>query len=170
MSDQPPKTMQLSPDGRFYWDGSRWLSTLSPSGRWLWDGTQWRPVGAAEPPRPQPGPNSLVSYQQPQSSAQFASPVVIYRSPTNSLAVASLVFGIVSWFFCPLLGGILAVVFGHMAHSQVKRSGEGGGGMATAGLVLGYIHIAAAALFALFWLFVLGGLAALLGVGAATSH
>jgi len=57
-----------------------------------------------------------------------------------------------------------------MAHSQIKSSGEGGAGMATAGLALGYIHLAAAAVFVLVWLVLLGGLAALFGAGAATSH
>lgn len=100
----------------------------------------------------------------------YASAVMMYRPPTNSLAVASLVFGIVSWFLCPLVGGIVAVICGHMAHSQIKSSGEGGGGMATAGLVLGYIHIAGAVAFVLFWLVVFGGLAALLAAIGASSR
>ncbi|HXB04905.1 MAG TPA: DUF4190 domain-containing protein [Candidatus Angelobacter sp.] len=95
---------------------------------------------------------------------------MMYRSPTNSLAVVSLVSGIVSWFVCPLVGGIVAVISGHMAHSQLKRSGEGGSGMATAGMVLGYIHLAAWAVFLIFWLLVFGGLAAILGAAGATSH
>src|SRR5438105_4618280 len=43
---------EVSPDGKWYWDGQRWLSTLSPDGRSRWDGNQWtaiqstRPVGA----------------------------------------------------------------------------------------------------------------------------
>jgi hypothetical protein len=42
------------------------------------------------------------------------------------------------------LGSILAVIFGHVALSQIKRSygALGGRGMAIAGLVLGYIGIA----------------------------
>jgi hypothetical protein len=34
---------------------------------------------------------------------------------------------------------ILAIVFGHIARGQVRRTGEGGRGMATAGLILGYM-------------------------------
>jgi hypothetical protein len=81
---------------------------------------------------------------------QYAAQVMVYRPPTNTAAVVSLVSGIVSWFFCPLVGGIVAVITGHMAHGQIRRSGEGGAGMATAGLVLGYIHLAAAVLFGIF--------------------
>jgi hypothetical protein len=75
-----------------------------------------------------------------------------------------LVFGIISWFLCPFIGGLIAVICGHMAHSQIKRTGEAGAGMATAGLVLGYIHLAVAAVVTVFWLVVFGGLAAFLAV------
>jgi len=93
----------------------------------------------------------------------------MYKPNTNGLATASLVFGIISWVVCPLVGGIIAVICGHVAHSQIKRTGESGSGLATAGLVLGYIHIAAAAVVFVFWLFVFGGLLALLAaLGTAT--
>ncbi len=32
---------QLSPDGQWFWDGQKWISTLSPDGQFRWDGTQW---------------------------------------------------------------------------------------------------------------------------------
>jgi hypothetical protein len=70
----------------------------------------------------------------------------------------------ISWFLCPFIGGLIAVICGHMAHSQIKRTGEAGAGMATAGLVLGYIHLAAAAVVIIFWVLLLGGLGALLAV------
>jgi hypothetical protein len=41
---------QVSPDGMFYWDGQRWLSTLSPDGRSRWNGTAWVPTGHAYGP------------------------------------------------------------------------------------------------------------------------
>ena len=97
-------------------------------------------------------------------AAMYASPVMVYRPPTNTLAVVSLVTGIISWFLCPFIGGIVAVITGHVAHGQIKQSGESGAGMATAGMVLGYIHLAAVALITIFWIFVFGGLAALMGV------
>ena len=87
---------------------------------------------------------------------------MLYRPNTNGLATASLVFGIISWFLCPLVGGVIAVACGHIAHSQIKRTGESGSGMATAGLVLGYIHLAAAAIFIVFWLVAFGGMLAIL--------
>lgn len=55
--------------------------------------------------------------------------------PTNIFAVLALVFGI--------LGGILAIPFGHVARSQIRRTGEQGDGLALAGLILGYIWLVA---------------------------
>ena len=62
--------------------------------------------------------------------------------PSNGTAVASLVIGILSWFLCPIVGGVLAVVLGHVARGQIRRTGEAGGGLALAGLILGYAHLA----------------------------
>jgi len=63
-----------------------------------------------------------------------------YAPPTNSLAIASLVCGL-SQFFAPFIAGIPAIVCGHVARSQIRRTGERGDGMAMAGLVLGYIGV-----------------------------
>jgi hypothetical protein len=67
-----------------------------------------------------------------------------YRSTTSSLAIVSLVFGILSWCVLPFIGAIVAVVCGHLARSEIRRSADGpmeGDGMAVAGLVLGYLHL-----------------------------
>lgn len=89
-------------------------------------------------------------------------------SQTNNLAVISLVAGIGSFFanIIPGIGGltvaIIAVVTGHMARNQIKQTGEQGYGMATAGMIIGYIHLALLALlvigliFVIFAIFVLG--------------
>ena len=50
---------------------------------------------------------------------------------TNVMAILSLIFAFV---FAPL-----GIVFGHISKKQIRRTGEGGGGLAPAGLVLGYI-------------------------------
>lgn len=31
----------LSPDGRWFWDGQRWASAISADGAWTWNGTTW---------------------------------------------------------------------------------------------------------------------------------
>jgi hypothetical protein len=64
--------------------------------------------------------------------------------PNSTAAVVSLIFGLLSWFALPVIGAIVAVVAGHRARAEIRRSNGalGGSGMATAGLVLGYLHFA----------------------------
>jgi hypothetical protein len=55
-------------------------------------------------------------------------------------------FAIVS-FVCSLLvgcgvGSIIAIVFGHIARQRIRRDGSDGGGLALAGLIIGYIGVA----------------------------
>lgn len=74
------------------------------------------------------------------------------QTPTSGLAIASLVCGIAELFTLGL-AAIPAVILGHMARSQIRRTGERGDGMAIAGLVLGYVCIAG-------WVVVLGAIIA----------
>ena len=79
-----------------------------------------------------------------------------YAAPrTNSKAGWALGLGIAGFFLCPLTG-IAAVVIGGQAKDEIRRTREQGEGMATAGVVLGWILCALMALGAvLFLLFVL---------------
>jgi hypothetical protein len=58
----------------------------------------------------------------------------------NGLAMASLACGLAQFAFGPL-ATIPAIVFGHVARQQIKRSGEQGAGLALAGLILGWAVI-----------------------------
>jgi len=84
----------------------------------------------------------------PQWVAPGNAPYGVAGPPNSTAAVVSLVFGILAWFLLPVIGPIVAVVAGHMARAEIRRSNGqvGGGGMAMAGLVLGYLQLA---LFAL---------------------
>jgi hypothetical protein len=64
--------------------------------------------------------------------------------PTSTTAIISLIGGIAGWTVLPFLGSIVAIICGHIAKSEIKKSAGtvGGNGIATAGLVLGYISIA----------------------------
>ncbi len=64
--------------------------------------------------------------------------------PNSTLAIISLVSGILGWTVLPLLGAVVAVITGHMAKREIRDSAGtlGGDGMATAGLVLGYSSLA----------------------------
>ena len=64
---------------------------------------------------------------------------------TSGLAIASLVCGITAWTILPiLLTAIAAVITGHLAKKEIRAGGGTitGNGMATAGLILGYVNIA----------------------------
>lgn len=56
---------------------------------------------------------------------------------TNGYAIASFVCGLGQFVAGPLTT-IPAIVFGHMARGQIRRTGEQGSGLALAGLVLGW--------------------------------
>jgi hypothetical protein len=59
---------------------------------------------------------------------------------TSGLAIASLACGLVQLVFGPLTA-IPAIVFGHVALHQIKRTGEQGAGLALAGLILGWATV-----------------------------
>jgi hypothetical protein len=77
--------------------------------------------------------------QQPQPYGQpYGYPYAPPQQRTNGLAIASMVLGIL-WLYW--IGSILALVFGYIARKQIRERGESGGGMATAGIVLGWIGV-----------------------------
>jgi peptidyl-prolyl cis-trans isomerase B (cyclophilin B) len=63
---------------------------------------------------------------------------------TNTLAIVSLVLA----FFISLG----AVICGHIALSQIKKTGENGRGLAIAGLVLGYLGLVAGLIGTIIWI------------------
>ena len=60
---------------------------------------------------------------------------------TNVLAIVALVAGIAGLTVIPFVSSIVAVVTGHMARKEVRRTGEQGEGLALAGLITGYIGL-----------------------------
>jgi hypothetical protein len=63
------------------------------------------------------------------------------RTGTNSMAIAALVCGLAE-FFTLGLTAVPAVVLGHAARRQLRRTGQQGDGLAQAGLILGWTGIA----------------------------
>jgi hypothetical protein len=85
--------------------------------------------GSAVPPQPpRAAPPSLPAANQ----------------PSTGLAVASMVLGILSLVSCSIFTGIPAIITGHLARGRARKSPSqyAGRGMATAGLVLGYVSLA----------------------------
>jgi len=92
--------------------------------------------------------------------------------PTSTTAVVALVSGILGWTFVPVLGSLLAIICGHMARAEIKRSnGEiEGDGMALAGLILGWASVAMAVFAVVAIIMVFGGLAAFFAIVGANAH
>ena len=82
---------------------------------------------------------------------------------TSTLAIISLVAGLLGWTGVPFLGSIVAVICGHMARKEIRQAPDRleGDGLAIAGLVLGYLAIAMAVLAVAAVVLFFGGLAAL---------
>ena len=95
-----------------------------------------------------------------------ASPPPAPSAATSTLAVVSLIAGIVSWILMPFIAGVAAVICGHMARAEIKRSSGAleGDGLAIAGLVLGWINVVLCVLTVAAIVLFFGGLAVFLGV------
>jgi hypothetical protein len=78
----------------------------------------------------------------PGGAVPTAWPVPVYQPPTstNSLARASMILGVAE-FFSMGLTAVPAVICGHVAKREMRQTGQRGDGLATAGLVLGYMAI-----------------------------
>ena len=62
---------------------------------------------------------------------------------TSTKALLSLIAGILGWTLLPFLGSVGAIVLGHMARADIRRSAgqQVGDGFAIAGLVLGWLSV-----------------------------
>jgi uncharacterized membrane protein len=90
-------------------------------------------------------------------------PVLAHQPPpgdTNSMAIASMVLGVAE-FFTAGLTAIPAVICGHIARRQMRQTSQRGDGLATGGLVLGYMAI-------IFWAVLIA--ATLVGVAIQIAH
>ncbi|WP_454831475.1 DUF4190 domain-containing protein [Pseudoxanthomonas wuyuanensis] len=81
-------------------------------------------------------------------------------SQNSTLAVVSLIAGILGWTLMPFLGSVVAIITGHMARGEIRRNPQlGGDGMAVAGLILGWASVAVWLLGIMVFVLFFGGLA-----------
>lgn len=113
-------------------------------------------------PTPQP---TLATLPRNRGVSEQGVPVARQTEP---LAIASLACGLASFLVIPVLGGIAAIVLGHLARASIRRSSgtREGSGVALSGLLLGYLNLLAIAAVVLLILVGLVGLVGLLGSGA----
>src|SRR5262245_59138218 len=105
------------------------------------------PTQLPPPPPPAPAYGQAPVYGQPPvygpppayGGAGYGYTPYAATGGTNGMAIASLVLGIL-WL--DWIGSTLALIFGYVALSQIKRRQQKGRGLAIAGIVLGWIGIA----------------------------
>lgn len=85
-------------------------------------------------PAPYTGPPSYAGPAQGYPASPYSA-VPPQAPTTNGLAIAAFVLGLLGF-------AILPVILGHIALSQINRSGQGGRAFAIVGLVLGYLAVA----------------------------
>ena len=102
------------------------------------------------PPQQYPQPQQDQQPPYPPQPQQYPPPqppyVIAAKPPYDGLAIASFILGLL-WI--SFLGSIMAVIFGHIALRNIRRTHASGRGLAIAGLILGYIGLSTLALFIL---------------------
>jgi uncharacterized membrane protein YjgN (DUF898 family) len=95
---------------------------------------------AAAPPAPGNVP--------PGNTLPAVSPQYVAVQPTEDKAVISMVLGILSLVSFSILAGIPAIIVGNMSRNNIRASAGrlGGEGMATAGIVMGWVSVGLAGL------------------------
>jgi len=68
----------------------------------------------------------------------------VSQTPNSTMALVSLIAGILGLTFLPTIGSIVALVTGYMAKKEIRESAGAlsGDGMATVGLILGWVGVA----------------------------
>jgi hypothetical protein len=127
---------RLTPDARFCASCGAAVRVPAPPPE-VWAGPDsgtLPPPPSVAPPPPPPPPAAWGTYAGPYGAAP--------PTRTNGFAIASMVLGIL-WIYW--IGSILALVFGYIAKNQIdnSRGSQSGRGMAIAGIVLGWVGIAA---------------------------
>ena len=84
--------------------------------------------------------------------------------PASTLATISLIAGILGFTMLPVVGSIVAILTGYAARKETRAVPPvaGGDGLATAGIIMGWIQVGLAAIgiccFITYFVFVLGAI------------
>jgi hypothetical protein len=108
--------------------------TNQPAG---WGSPDRDPYGEANPTKPIPYAYGPDAWREPA----YGDPA----QKTSGMAIASLVLSIAG-LFCGVTA-LFGIICGHIALSQINRTGEHGRGLAIAGLVIGYVCVVLFSLF-----------------------
>ncbi len=144
-------TWQGQPSGWQDPSGGGWADPARPTyvdpstGQPAYEPISGQPAGyPAQPPySPAPG------YADYGSAYPAYQPIMAPSRRTNGLSIASMVVSIVALISSPCYGipgiaiGLVGAILGHVGHRQTKERSEEGGGMAIAGIAIGWIAVLA---------------------------
>ena len=84
----------------------------------------------------------IIQYGGDMSSSNYY-PGSSNSGPNSTTAIISLIAGILGLSFIPVIGSIVALLTGYMAKNEIRQSAGSlsGEGLATAGIVLGWIGV-----------------------------
>ena len=77
----------------------------------------------------------------PQNPQYYPPPAAL---PTSTMAIVSLISGILGFTLFPFIGSIIAIVTGMMARNETRSvpPAASGDGLATAGVIMGWVGVA----------------------------
>ena len=115
------------------------------------------PSQPVPPPPPPPQYGAYPGSYPPPPPQPYAGYTPPPTGPKNGLGIAALVVAIIALVFCwTVVGGIIlgvaAVVLGFVGRSRVKRGEATNGGVAIAGIVLGFLALIASLAFIAIWI------------------
>ena len=128
---------------------------------WCEGMSDWLPLSQVPEFQSNNDDNTALSvYATPQTQVD-TTPQYYAAPPTDGMATASLICGILSLVLCGLFSGIPAVICGHISLSRIKSSPVpmSGRGMAIGGLVTGYICIGLTIAIIIFYVFLFAAVA-----------
>ena len=133
--------------------GRRYGVGKTDEGYGVWDLALGGPASRTFELNEQGWVEAWVYFQQMDARPGAAAPpglAVATAQPTNGLAIASLVLGIV-WLWG--IGSILAIILGVVAKNQIDQSGglQQGRGLAIAGIIVGSVTLAISVIALLAW-------------------
>jgi hypothetical protein len=112
-------------------------------------------VSTGAPPNAGPfsaAPTAGAPFNNPQADQVVWSQPAAHRR-LNNAALAAMIVSLASFVTCPLIG-LVGVYLGMRAKREIRANGEDGDGMATAGVVVGWVSTGLAVLIILTYAFI----------------
>jgi len=116
-----------------------------------WSDPSWPPQPGQQPPGyPVSGQPIPEGYAPPMYPGYPYPPPA---RPTNGMAIAALVCSLAGLATC--ISAPVGAILGHIARKQIRERGEGGDGLALAGIIVGWILTALMVLLIIFYVVII---------------